>query len=84
MARLSSVKGVGVKLENGDKVRVFGINAEVEDVTILPAFGTVPASVLIAARVNHAETPNFFNLSEIEAVSFKGKWANLKGEPVTV
>jgi hypothetical protein len=87
MARISSVPGVGLKLEAGDKIQVMGVKGEVTQVQVLaplPAFGHVKTTaVIVSAILLNAEMPSVFNLSEIEAVSFKGKWMTLKGLPVS-
>lgn len=92
MARFSKAAG-HIKLEDGDKILgPFGVRAVVETLMIAKSFVVeegdmlrqIPAHVTVFARIKNAETCNIFNLSEIEAVLFEGKWQTLKGEAVEV
>ena len=82
MARMSKTAG-HVKLADGDTIRVMGVPAKVESITILPAFAGHKAGVLVVARIGHAETTNVFDFSDVEAVRMGKDWVNMQGEAVS-
>lgn len=82
MARISRANGQ-LKIEDGDKVTLFGVVGKVETVALCKTPNT-PAHITLFVRFGNAECCNVLNLTDVEAVRFDGQWVNLKNEPVLV
>lgn len=86
MARYSKTSQ-GMKLAEGDSIRVHGVRGSVLDVMLIRANDAAPVvDVLVQVDFSNGKgsVPNMLHYSDIQEVRHDGQWVNLKGEAVEV